>query len=526
MKRFLFIILLLITVIGLASCDNPSSDTPHEHTAVVLSAIPATCTETGLSEGKKCSSCNEIIVAQETIEKLPHTEETIPAVTASCTTDGLTEGKKCSVCNEILVAQEVIKASHAWNAGTVTTEPTCTEKGVKTFECDNCDATKTEDVNANGHNYSSVVTNKTCAANGKITFTCPTCDNTYEEIIAPISISIAHVGTSSATMNGYGRFSLSYKISTSGGYGTVLCKMELFKTSSANSVSQMDYTDFSDSNYEVSYTGYEDTINEYYLVITTKDDANNITICKVDLGSITITDQYVKDDHHYSDVDDKCTICGKLIDYTEGLRYGLINNGTEYAVTSIGSATDSDIIIPRTYNGKPVTAIGESAFEDCETIHNVRLHSGIKTIGMRAFQSSSLSSINLPNGLQRIEHAAFLCCDLTNVPNISIPDSVIFLDAFAFAGCYKLTTFEFSDNIDIIYNYCLSQCITLTTITIPKTVSMIESRSFEECTALEHIIFEGTRAEWAGIQKETAWDVGTGNYIVHCIDGDLTKAEA
>lgn len=43
------------------------------------------------------------------------------------------------------------KAEHSWNEGVVTTEPTCTERGVKTYTCSTCDATKTEIVGANGH---------------------------------------------------------------------------------------------------------------------------------------------------------------------------------------------------------------------------------------------------------------------------------------------------------------------------------------------------------------------------------------
>ena len=82
----------------------------HTHTSVTLPGKDATCTEPGLTEGKKCSVCGEILVAQEEIPALKHTEETIPGKDATCTEPGLTEGKKCSVCGETLVAQEEIPA--------------------------------------------------------------------------------------------------------------------------------------------------------------------------------------------------------------------------------------------------------------------------------------------------------------------------------------------------------------------------------------------------------------------------------
>ena len=80
----------------------------HTHTEVTIPGKAPTCTETGLTEGVKCSECGEILVAQQVIDKLPHTEVTIPGKAASCTETGLTEGKKCSVCGEITVAQQVI----------------------------------------------------------------------------------------------------------------------------------------------------------------------------------------------------------------------------------------------------------------------------------------------------------------------------------------------------------------------------------------------------------------------------------
>ena len=89
------------------------------HTEETIPAVPATCKETGLTEGTKCSVCGETLVAQQTVPAKGHTEETVPAVAATCTKTGLTEGKKCSVCGETLVAQQTVPAKgHSYVNGT------------------------------------------------------------------------------------------------------------------------------------------------------------------------------------------------------------------------------------------------------------------------------------------------------------------------------------------------------------------------------------------------------------------------
>ncbi|MBE6017652.1 MAG: hypothetical protein E7233_08605 [Lachnospiraceae bacterium] len=108
------------------------------HAEEVLAAIEPTCTETGLTEGKKCSRCGEILVAQEVIPALGHAEEVMAAAEPTCTETGLTEGKKCSRCGEILVAQEVIPAiGHDWGEWTVVKEPTINEEGLEERVCAN-----------------------------------------------------------------------------------------------------------------------------------------------------------------------------------------------------------------------------------------------------------------------------------------------------------------------------------------------------------------------------------------------------
>ena len=117
--------------------------------------VPATCTTDG-SKTIECSGCGKTIT--ETIPATGHNYETV--VTApTCTESGLTEGVKCSECDEIIVEQEVVSALGHAPANPVEENyvaPTCTENGSKdvVVYCSVCDeeiSRGTETIEATGH---------------------------------------------------------------------------------------------------------------------------------------------------------------------------------------------------------------------------------------------------------------------------------------------------------------------------------------------------------------------------------------
>ena len=172
--------------------------TGHNYGEEIAEAA-ATCTATGTKAHYECANCGKLFVDVNgrkiqvtenylTIALVPHTVVTDEAVEPTCTATGLTEGKKCSVCGEILTAQEEIPAKgHSYDNGVVTTQPTCTEKGEKTFTCTVCGATKTEEVAELGHDIvHHEAKTPTCTEKGWEAYdTCSRCGyTTYKEIEA------------------------------------------------------------------------------------------------------------------------------------------------------------------------------------------------------------------------------------------------------------------------------------------------------------------------------------------------------
>ena len=117
MKKILLLtIVVALSMLALASCAwIGGEDCAHEVTMPVGAGKAATCSEEGLTTGKKCADCGKVIEEQKAIAKLEHTIETIPAVKGTCDKAGSTSGEKCKICGEITKAPTSTGFGHVYD---------------------------------------------------------------------------------------------------------------------------------------------------------------------------------------------------------------------------------------------------------------------------------------------------------------------------------------------------------------------------------------------------------------------------
>ncbi len=266
-------------------------------------------------------------------------------------------------------------------------------------------------------------------------------------------------------------------------------------------------------------------------------------------------------------VGDTCTRCGEVGWFT-GPIFELNDDRQSYRLDSYGYLDfgESEIVIPSTYNGLPVTVIGEyvfgrdgtgemtritipnsvtsidnHAFYNCRGLMSIVFEEGsqLTSIGKEAFSNcSSLASVTIPDSVTTIGEGAFIWCE--SLTSVTIPDSVTTIGEQVFSRCASLTSFIVAeesaayrsingdlytkdgtmlvayavgktatsfiipDSVTTICIFAFADCDSLTSVTIPASVTTIGNWAFY-CSNLTRIIFEGTVEQWNAIQKIDQW---------------------
>ena len=91
----------------------------------------------------------------------------------------------------------------------------------------------------------------------------------------------------------------------------------------------------------------------------------------------------------------------------------------------------------------------------------------------------------------------------------------------AFRYCESLTSIVIPESVTSIEDYAFSSCISLTSIDIPDSVTSIEESAFAGCCSLSFITFNGTKAQWKGIELGDGWKNNTPTKVIHCTDGEV-----
>ena len=506
-------------------------DTGHSYT--LTDSREPTCTEPGFNV-YVCTGCNDT----KTDELSPaHKTVVEPAVEPTCTEAGLTEGKYCSACTMIFVAQQVVPAKgHSFGDWEFVKESTATEEGLKERYC-SCGEKETENLPVKVSKGLTFASNGdgTCYVSG-----IGTCTDT--DIIIPA------VSPDGESVTGIGNSALAYKtaftsvvipdsVITIGSNAFYRCT-SLTSVVIGNSVTDIGTSAFSKCNIlaSIELPNSVTSIGEYAF-----SGCSSLTSIKIPSGVTRIRTHAFSSCSKLTDIKipDSVTSIGEhAFEYCSSLTSVVIPDG----VTSIGNYAFyycSKLIGIDIPNG--VTNIGHAAFQYCSGLTSIKIPNSVESIGKSAFQNcTSLTSVELAKDskIASVGENAFYGCTkiasvyLNSTSLINMISASVSLDGYyANPMCYgaKLyingmlaTGIDITDQFTTIGNI-LSGCTSIIGVSIANTVTSIGDYAFQGCSSLTIILYDGDIEQWNAIKKGVSWDNKTGDYIIYCTNGEISK---
>lgn len=175
-------------------------------------------------------------------------------------------------------------------------------------------------------------------------------------------------------------------------------------------------------------------------------------------------------------------VVGNALAATSG-DFEYTDEGATITITGYTAGAPADVVIPDTIIGKPVSAIGASAFFNRTELTSVSFSASVTAIGTNAFlYCSGLTSAPLPPALTSIGDQAFASC--IGLSALTVPTGVTVIGNKIFSGCSGLQSVTFQGDVTSIGDSAFLGCSGLQTITIPPNVTNIGTKAFQSCTGL------------------------------------------
>ena len=188
-------------------------------------------------------------------------------------------------------------------------------------------------------------------------------------------------------------------------------------------------------------------------------------------------------------IDGKCS-CGA----TDGLAMQLSSDESYYTVTGIGNCTDTVIVIPDTYNGKPVKVIGQSAFNGNKKITEIVIGANITDIyGWAFYQCTSLKRVTAPSieawlnirfwatDANPLNKGAELYIGDERLVDLVIPDGVEKISKFSFFGCTSIQSLTLGADVKTIADLAFHSCSELASVTFNDKLETVAQYAFFGC---------------------------------------------
>ncbi|MBE6602406.1 MAG: hypothetical protein E7637_07905 [Ruminococcaceae bacterium] len=211
----------------------------------------------------------------------------------------------------------------------------------------------------------------------------------------------------------------------------------------------------------------------------------------------TVTQSIASLGGHSYNAEDKCDTCGAAYDEAFGFTFKKVGD-TYSVVTFTGTATD--VTIPKTYKGLPVTAIEKNAFAAATELLSITIPNSVTSVGSKAFSKcTKLTNATVPmvavSELTKGKLQAVVITNGTKVPDkafnsatalvsVTIPDGVTEIGKDAFKNCPQLTNIVLPEGVVSIGNSAFEKCTSLATVYIPASVTTVGTKVFEACTKI------------------------------------------